>query len=578
VSARQPNVLLLSVDAMRADRTSLHGYSRPTTPTLERLARDAVVCEHAFGLGTFTQTGCVQIFTSTRPLSYGGYDHGARGRPATLFKQFRKAGYRTHCLSTLHWVNRFFGYGDGLDEEYQLFVLNSLPGVSLAMIRSALIGFHAGDVPEETMLSIVEPVLLKLFDDVVEYCAVGELSHPNLEVEFADSALLNAGLDFARVIKVMERHRATFLADRMAYLRRYLIPAPMRTEWMAKWLPRDWYYCRSPAKLLNEIIFRVGNHVLGLVNPRLARLRRTRFKVYPDARSLADKVIAMLSEADDSRPFFIWTHFMDTHRPYVSGAGRQWYRETPHHLRELGYATDIDPASTFDSEPREENISALFDAAVRSTDAEIGRIVDALDRLGLHDDTLVVVTADHGEELGDHCSYGPITFQMYEHSTRVPLILHRPGMGAQRLDGLYTLMDVAPSVAGLTGIAPDPRWEGIPVADPSVGQRDHVLMESFFAGNCLFDYRPLYFAVRTPDWKYMWNEYRDPMDRFSPEGPQLYDIVADPMEKRNLFQPDHPAVFEFNRIIARRMAEIPEIGKERIATAFGEMPSAVPTD
>ncbi len=44
----KPNVILLTVDAFRADRTSLHGYRRPTTPTLERLAENAIVCENAF--------------------------------------------------------------------------------------------------------------------------------------------------------------------------------------------------------------------------------------------------------------------------------------------------------------------------------------------------------------------------------------------------------------------------------------------------------------------------------------------------------------------------------------------------
>ena len=57
------------------------------------------------------------MFTSTAPLSYGGFDAGAVGRPDTLFKHFRDNGYRTTAISTLHWVNSYFGYGDGLDTE-----------------------------------------------------------------------------------------------------------------------------------------------------------------------------------------------------------------------------------------------------------------------------------------------------------------------------------------------------------------------------------------------------------------------------------------------------------------------------
>ncbi len=68
----RPNVLLLTVDAWQADRLSLHGYARPTTPALERFAADATVCERAFTLGPFTQLACIQLFTSSRPMSYGG--------------------------------------------------------------------------------------------------------------------------------------------------------------------------------------------------------------------------------------------------------------------------------------------------------------------------------------------------------------------------------------------------------------------------------------------------------------------------------------------------------------------------
>jgi arylsulfatase A-like enzyme len=110
---KHPNILMLTVDALRADRTSVYCYDRPTTPTLERLAKDAIVCDRAFSLGTFTQSATVQLFTSTAPLSYGGFDAGAVGRPDTLFKHFQKNGYRTTAISTLHWVNSFLDMATG---------------------------------------------------------------------------------------------------------------------------------------------------------------------------------------------------------------------------------------------------------------------------------------------------------------------------------------------------------------------------------------------------------------------------------------------------------------------------------
>jgi arylsulfatase A-like enzyme len=263
---------------------------------------------------------------------------------------------------------------------------------------------------------------------------------------------------------------------------------------------------------------------------------------------------------------------MDTHSPYVSGPGLKWYEHTPDHLAALDYPRDLDPSVSFDGKPKckedEAVLSALYDASLRSTDAEIGRIVDALDRLGVHDDTVVVISGDHGEELGDHGDFGHF-FLLYEHNARIPTLFHRPGLGAQRHEGLSTLLDIAPTMAVLAGIEPAAGWEGTALTEDAPVRRPHVLMETFFAGNCLFDHRPIYFGVRTRDHHYLWKEYRDPRDTSSPEGHELYDVGADPGELDNIYRPDHPLIPGFNMVIARRLTELPEITDERIIGLFG---------
>jgi len=369
---QQPNILMLTVDALRADRTSLHGYDRPTTPTLERLAKTAVVCENAFSMATFTQAASAQMFTSSRPLSYGGYDYGAEGRPETVFKRFHDAGYKTTCLTTLHWVNRFFGYDEGIDEEIQTFGLNSLPGVALAMIRNTLLEFEKGNINDGELLGKVDPVLLRFFDNTSVYCDLILERGDEIDRDFPDSALVNSRYDFAKIKAAIGRHRQEYQAGKIAYIRRHLIPTPVGKEWMNRWLVREWRYCRKPSRLIAELFFRAGNLLLGWVNAKWARARQNRFKIYPDAHSLADKVIGLLEQRDKTKPFFIWTHFMDTHHPYVSGPGRKWYRHTPRLLEALGYSPDIDPSLSFDGKPKrkqdDDAFSALYDCAVRSTD------------------------------------------------------------------------------------------------------------------------------------------------------------------------------------------------------------------
>jgi arylsulfatase A-like enzyme len=567
---RRPNILLLTVDALRADRTSLYGYGRPTSPALEQLATDAVVCETAFSLGPFTQSACVQLFTSTPPLSHGGFDAGAVGRPATLFRHFNAAGYRTTALSTLHWVNRFFGYGEGLDDEHQLFIPNTLVGVAVATMRNSLIGYHQGNIRRDEMLSVVRPTIAKLFTDAETYCAL-RLEHASDHArDYPDSLLVNEGYDFVRVRRLIMRHRAEFEADPPAYVDRHLSTVPAPHEWLAA----EWRLCRTPARLAQEFAFRIVNLLVAAVDPERASARAARFRQYVDAAALADKTIALLRGADRNRPFFIWCHFMDTHIPYVSGHGRRWYRNTPGYLARLGYSHRCDPALNFrENRPldpeKQRAVSALYDAAVLWTDEQISRIVEAVDAEGLGENTIVAICGDHGEELGEHGDVGHY-FLFYEHNVRIPMIFRRKGMTPARPRALVTTLDLAPTLAEMAGLAPAPGWIGAPVTSAAAAARETVVMETFYGGNCLFAHRPLYFGVRSHSHKLMWKEARDPQDRFSPEGPQLYDLAADPGETRNIYAPGHPALPPLEAAIARRMAQIPELPTARIVAAFGE--------
>lgn len=299
------NVLMLTIDALRADRTSLHEYNRPTTPTFERLGENALVCDYAISLAPFTQPACVQLFTSTRPFSFGGYDMGAIGRPKTVFQHFHDAGYRTSLLSTLHWVNRFFGYGIDGAEEFQLFSLITLPGAVLAIMRNLLSGYEAGTLSEDIMLSFVDPLLLKFFDDALSYCTYFQANERDLKAEFPDAPFVNAHYDYGKIETSIVRHRREFLDDKIGYIRRYLLPAPSNADWMKRWLPGEWYYLRKPSKLVGEGLFRAANRIIGLFDPSLARARNNRFKNYTDARALGDKVISLLEGHDGDEPFFI---------------------------------------------------------------------------------------------------------------------------------------------------------------------------------------------------------------------------------------------------------------------------------
>lgn len=568
---RRPHVVLLTVDALRADRTNLYGYDRPTTPNLVRFADESLVCETALSLAPFTQSACVQLFTSTRPLGYGGYDGGAIGRPPTLFDRFRAEGYHTVGLSTLHWVNRFFGYGAGFEEEELLFTPNTLVGVAIAAFRSTLKAQLDGALSPQEAATLMAPWIGKLFRDIDEYACIRTERRIADRAHYPDSNLVNAGYDYDALRRVAARHREEFEADAVGYIASHLNRVPRAHEWLAA----DWHRCRTPWKLACEAAFRAANRAVAAMAPQLAAARQNRFRHYVDASALADRAIGIIRDHRDDRPLFLWVHFMDTHNPFTSGRGRRWYREAPDYLEAVGHPRDLDVALHFaDERPRDAKsqrvLSALYDGAVRWTDEQLGRIVAAVDATGRGADTVVAISGDHGEEIGDHGDVGHY-FLFYEHSVRVPMLFRRRGQAGRRIEGLVTSLDLAPTLAEAAGIAPAPGWEGAPVASAAVAARPHVVMETFYGGNCLFAHRPIYLGVRSRRHKLMWHEWRDPADHFSPEGPALYDIVADPTERTNLYREGHPDAAPLLAAAARRFAEFPEIDAARVRRAFGAL-------
>jgi arylsulfatase A-like enzyme len=179
---------------------------------------------------------------------------------------------------------------------------------------------------------------------------------------------------------------------------------------------------------------------------------------------VTDAVLGELERrAADERPFFLFAHFFDPHYDYEPPA--------PHDRFDPGYAGGFDPSNyAFNPAvagppqgpgPRErrigerdlEHVVALYEGELAWTDAQVGRVLDKLDELGLADDTLVIVVADHGDEFFEHGSIGHRR-TLFEEVVRVPMLLRLPGVlpAGERVAGLVSLLDVPATVLELVGL------------------------------------------------------------------------------------------------------------------------------
>jgi arylsulfatase A-like enzyme len=151
---------------------------------------------------------------------------------------------------------------------------------------------------------------------------------------------------------------------------------------------------------------------------------------------------------------------------------------------------------------------------VSHLDAQIGRILAALNETGQAESTLVIFTSDHGLALGSHGLVGKQN--MYEHTINVPLVIAGPGIPAgKRLAAQCYLRDLFPTAGELAGIAV-PQIDGRSLVPVLAGQRDEVY--SFIVGYFQDSQR----MIREGRWKLIWFPQ---IDRW-----QLFDVGADPDE------------------------------------------------
>ena len=178
---------------------------------------------------------------------------------------------------------------------------------------------------------------------------------------------------------------------------------------------------------------------------------------------------------------------------------------------------------------RRQAVQAYY-ASITFMDAQVGRVLDALDRLGLAENTVVVLTSDHGYHLGEHGLWQKQS--LFEESARVPLIVAAPGVS--REGGVARspvgLVDMYPTIAELCGIQKPENLQGqslVPLLrDPQAAGRGWALTQ-VVRGGPNQPARVFGYSLRTPRWRYTeWGE--------GDKGRELYDHEADPGELTNL--------------------------------------------
>ena len=321
-----PNVLLIVLDTLRADRLGSYGYQRPTTPFLDDFARDAVRFEKAFANSSWTLPSHISFFTGRLPYEHGATLNPYGGRFPTLAQELTNRGYETvGFVSNTYFATRAYGVSRGF------------------------------------------------------------LRWENLFTSPADTV------------------------RRTVYGRR-----------------------------LHRILYLLFSF------PRLGQM---------SAEEINHRFLRWLDDRP-ARPFFAFLNYMEMHSPlYPPRVFAERFSENPEDISSRSAIKFRSQDESQDLEESGRRFREAYDASLAYLDSQLGLLFDELDRRGLTENTLVVITSDHGESLGEHELFGHGK-SLYLSEIRVPLLVRFPGNtppGAvvRNAVGLHTLPATILDILGM---------------------------------------------------------------------------------------------------------------------------------
>jgi arylsulfatase A-like enzyme len=251
------------------------------------------------------------------------------------------------------------------------------------------------------------------------------------------------------------------------------------------------------------------------------------------ADQVTDRAIELLSEPC-RQPRFLFLNYFDAHFPY----------QPPKEFTQLYSSSDLDGRRPGAQSSVDARTNLLYDAEIRFMDQHLGRLFEELKRLGIYDDAWIIVTADHGEMLGEHGVMGHPGV-VYQEAVHIPLIVKHPRAQQKtgRVDGWIQLIDLFPMVLAAARVAPPAGIQGqLP------GEIEHpILIESrtLEGINSGGDW----FAVISDDWKFV----------FSTEGNHmLFNLQTDSREQRNLFAVYPNTARRLDDLMHEYLAGLPE--------------------
>lgn len=232
---------------------------------------------------------------------------------------------------------------------------------------------------------------------------------------------------------------------------------------------------------------------------------------------LADELVTTATQwiKNQQKKFFLWIHFMDVHEPYAP----------PHYENQHEMLYLITKYRDFPNMLTKEEIQKLielYDLEIQYTDQAIQMLIQELQTMGKYENTVIIISADHGDAFGEHGTLGhggKFRVQLYDEYVHVPFIIHGSEHKGQ-IHEQVQLLDLAPTICDIAQISTPPYFFGQSMFHPN---ENGMIIKSRYL-----------LAYRT-------NKYKLIIHKLNHEENELYDLTKDPQEKNNIYMHDKTA-------------------------------------
>ncbi len=271
----------------------------------------------------------------------------------------------------------------------------------------------------------------------------------------------------------------------------------------------------------------------------------------------ADKALAFFKNEnqvrDINKPFSLVVSMNPPHSEYKTVPQRYYdlYKNIP--LQSLLTDGDIPPAGTEMGDFYRDNIKYYY-ANITGVDEQMARIINGLKETGELDNTIVIITADHGNCLGKHNEISKNN--IYEPSLNIPFIIYWKGKILPGIDSKYlgSLTDIFPTLLDLVGLKKDipADIDGKSYANYFLNRKGILPTEQYILGNIVsynVDKNTGFRGIRTAQYKFAYVRKGKKLEGF------LYDMKNDPFEQKNLYSADDPRVIEMKKTLVKYLTE-----------------------